>query len=280
MFRAGAGPLLPGCEHVPPPDCRHCPWKCGGECSLACADYVEYVLEKEGGDVAAVISETVRWTPFVPPKEYWTKIRAACDRYGAKLILDEVPSAFGRTGKMFVCEHYDIVPDILVVGKGLGGGVMPLAAMLAKEELNEAMPSRALGHYTHEKSPLACAAGLAMFNVLKEEDLLAETERKGAWLLEQLEQLKKRFPVIVDVRGLGLLVGIEMGQPETPEGRNSDLADRLLYACLSRGLSFKVTMGNVLTWAPPLTVKDQELVRALAILEASLSECLNPAQAF
>ena len=160
IFRSGIGPLLPGCEHVPPPDHKHCPFRCGAACNLSCADYVEYVLEKEG-DVAAVVAETVRSTPFIPPADYWTNIRRACDKHGALLILDEVPHCLGRTGRMFTFEHYGIVPDMVVIGKGLGGGIFPLAALIAREGLNQAMPEKALGHYTHEKNPVACAAALA-----------------------------------------------------------------------------------------------------------------------
>src|SRR5579872_407481 len=144
VFRQGIGPLLPGCEHVPPPDNRHCPFKCGAACNLACADYVEYVLEKES-DVAAVIAETMRCTPFVPPPDYWKRVRAACDKHGALLILDEIPIGLGRTGRFFACEHYDVVPDMLVLGKGLGGGIFPLAALVARESLNVA-GDKALGH--------------------------------------------------------------------------------------------------------------------------------------
>jgi 4-aminobutyrate aminotransferase len=161
IFRNGIGPLLPGCEHVPPPDHRHCPFKCDTACNLSCAEYIEYILEKEG-DIAAVIAETIRSTPFIPPKEYWKTVRAACDKHGALLILDEIPHCLGRTGRMFTCEHYDIVPDMLVIGKGLGGGIFPLAALLTKDSLNEVMREKALGHYTHEKNPVACAAGLAL----------------------------------------------------------------------------------------------------------------------
>src|SRR2546425_5378775 len=110
VFRKGIGPLLPGCEHVPPPEPRRCPFKCGAACNLSCADYIDYVLEQEG-DVAAVIGETVRCTPFIPPPEYWKRIRAACNEHGALLILDEIPIGLGRTGRMFACGHYDIVPD-------------------------------------------------------------------------------------------------------------------------------------------------------------------------
>src|SRR6266699_977248 len=137
IFRGGIGPLLPGCEHVPPPDHRHCPFRCGAACNLACADYIEYVLEKEG-DVAAVIGETVRCTPYVPPPDYWKRIRAACNEHGALLILDEIPVGLGRTGRLFACEHYGVVPDMLVLGKGLGGGIFPLAALVARAGLNVA----------------------------------------------------------------------------------------------------------------------------------------------
>ncbi len=149
IFRKGIGPLLPGCEHVPPPDHRQCPFRCGTACNLACADYVEYVLENEG-DVAAVIAETVRCTPFIPPPDYWKRIRAACDRHGALLILDEIPICLGRTGRMFACEHYDVVPDMLVLGKGLGGRDLPRWPRCSPANTSTSPRPTALGHYTHE----------------------------------------------------------------------------------------------------------------------------------
>ena len=138
LFRKGMGPLLPGTEHVPPPDPLHCPFVSHKDCSrcdLKCADYIEYVLEKEG-DIAAVISETIRSTPFIPPPGYWEKVRAACTRHGALLILDEIPHCLGRTGKMFTCQNFNLIPDLLVIGKGLGGGIFHLAALIAREDLD------------------------------------------------------------------------------------------------------------------------------------------------
>src|SRR5204863_8584343 len=162
---------------------------CGAACNLACADYVEYVLDKEG-DVAAVIGETIRCTPFVPPPDYWKRIRAACDRHGTLLILDEIPIGLGRTGRMFACEHFDVVPDMLVLGKGLGGGIFPLAALLARENL-DVMPEGALGHYTHEKNPVACAAGLATIECLEADGLIENARRLGQHALERIEKMKK-----------------------------------------------------------------------------------------
>lgn len=270
IFRRGIGPLLPGCEHVPPPDHRHCPFRCGTACNLACADYVEYVLEKEG-DVAAVIGETVRSTPYIPPPEYWSRIRAACDRHGALLILDEIPIGLGRTGRMFACEHYGVVPDLLVLGKGLGGGVFPLAALLAREHLNVAAHT-ALGHYTHEKNPVACAAGLATLDVIAEENLVERARTLGEEARQRLEGLAARHPLIGEVRGLGLLLGVELIRSRDPVVRAGDEAEQVMYAALRRGLSFKVTMGNLLTLTPPLTLSREELDLAVNMLDAALTE--------
>lgn len=266
VFRQGIGPLLPGCEHVPPPDHRHCPFKCGTACNLNCADYVEYVLEKEG-DVAAVIAETVRCTPFIPPKDYWQKIRAACDRHGALLILDEIPIGLGRTGRMFAFEHYDIVPDMVVLGKGLGGGVFPLAALIAREHLNVAAHT-ALGHYTHEKNPVACAAALATLDIIRDEHLLQHTTQLGRWTVEQLTDMKRRHPLIGEIRVLGLLLGVELLRPDGSRAREE--AERVMYECLSRGLNFKVTMGNILTLTPAMVISRDQMSRALEILDQSI----------
>jgi 4-aminobutyrate aminotransferase len=269
LFRRGVGPLLPGCEHAPPPDAHHCPWGCGGQCNLKCADYIEYILEKEG-DVAAVVAETVRCTPFIPPLDYWRKVRAACNRHGALLILDEVPLCLGRTGRMFAVEHYGIVPDMLVIGKGLGGGIFPLAALIAREELDVAS-QMALGHYTHEKNPVAAAAALATLECLESERLVENARDLGAYALTGLQRLMQQHPIIDNVRGLGLLLGIELVKDRVTKERATDAADQLMYEAMARGLSFKVTMGSIVTLTPPLTISRGDMDQALAILDESLT---------
>jgi len=260
LFRSHIGPLLPGTEHVQPCDPRRCNFGCGGSCNLRCADYVEYVLAKEE-DVAAVVVETVRSTDVqVPPPEYYRKLRAACDRHGALLILDEIPVCLGRTGTMFAYESYGIRPDMVVLGKGLGGGVFPMAALIARADLDIAA-DRALGHYTHEKSSVGCAAALAALEVIEEENLLERSRRLGARALARLKGM--RHDSIVDVRGIGLLLGIEVSQPQ--------IAEEALYRSLARGLSFKVGQGNVLVLAPPLVISEADLDAALEIIE----QCLN-----
>lgn len=274
IFRKDIGPLLPGIEHAPPPDPHQCLWECGNECTSKCANYIEYILEKEG-DVAAVVAETIRSTPYIPPVEYWKKVRAACDKYGALLILDEIPHGLGRTGKMFTFEHYGIIPDMVVVGKGLGGGIMPLAVLIAREHLNDAMKRKALGHYTHEKNPVACAAGLAMIEVIEQDNLLQFAEENGRYFKNKLNQLASNYDIIKDVRGLGLMIGVTIGKDGMPKNQASDIAESIMYAALKRGLNFKTTMGNILTLTPPLNVSVSEIDLAVTILDESISETLQ-----
>ena len=268
IFRKNAGPLLSGCEHVPPPDPRHCLWECGASCSLKCADYIEYILKKEG-DIAAVVAETIRCTPFIPPFDYWKKVRAACDKYGALLILDEIPIGLGRTGRMFACEHYDVVPDMLVLGKGLGGGIFPLAALIAREGLNVAA-DQALGHYTHEKNPVACAAGLAVLDLLEQERLVERAATLGQTAIGRLRAMQKELPLIGDVRGLGLLLGVELVTDPVKMTPANDEAERVMYLCMTQGLNFKITMGNILTLTPALTLSHTEMDQALNILKRAI----------
>jgi 4-aminobutyrate aminotransferase len=270
LFRSGAGPLLPGCEHVPPPDNRHCPFSCGAACNLKCADYIEYVLEKEG-DVAAVIAETVRSTPYIPPRDYWKKVRAACDKHGALLILDEIPHCLGRTGKMFTCEHYDVVPDMLVIGKGLGGGIFPLAALIAREDLN-VMSEKALGHYTHEKNPVACAAALAAIEFIETEGLMENARKIGDYALERMLRMATEHKLVGDVRGLGLLMGMELVRDRKTMERATDEAEAIMYRALTKGLNFKLTMGNIITLTPPLSITRAQMDAALDILAECLTE--------
>ena len=272
IFRQNMGPLLPGTEHVPPPDEYRCVFGCAkrGGCDLVCANYIEYILEKEG-DIAAVISEPIRSTPYIPKPEYWQKVREACDRYGALLIFDEIPHALGRTGKMFTFENFGITPDIVVIGKGLGGGIMPLAAIIAREELDVAA-DRAMGHYTHEKSPVACAAALAAIQYIERNNLVEHARDLGKYSLDRLRQMIKHHPLIGDVRGLGLFLGIELVKSRETRERASDEAEAVMYAALSKGLSFKATMGNILTLTPALTITREEMDRALDIIEECIAE--------
>ncbi len=272
MFWRQLGPLLPGSVHVPPPDSYRGFWfdkNAAGD--RAYADYIEYVIEKEG-DIGAIIAETIRSTVVqLPSKAYWKRIRELCDRHGIVLILDEIPVCLGRTGKLFAYQHYGIVPDILVIGKGLGAGLIPMAAMLCREELNIA-GHVSLGHFTHEKNPLGSVAALASIDYLESYQVLQHVTRLEAVLGKRLSALQERYPVIGDVRGRGLLWGIEMVEDRSTKKPAVQLAEAILYCCLKKGLSFKVSGGNVLSLYPPLVISEQELNEAMDILEAALAE--------
>ena len=272
VFRRDMGPLLPGTEHAPPPDEYRCVFGCAdrGGCDLACANYVEYIMEKEG-DIAAVIAEPIRSTPYIPRPEYWQKIRQACDRHGALLIFDEIPHCLGRTGTMFTFENFGVTPDIVAIGKGLGGGIFPLAAVIAREELDVAA-DRALGHYTHEKSPVGCAAALAAIAYIEKHKLVQHARELGRHSLKRLQAMKDRRALIGDVRGLGLFLGIELVKDRQTRERAEEAAEAVMYAALSKGLSFKLTMGNIITLTPPLTITTEEMDRALDIVEECIAE--------
>jgi 4-aminobutyrate aminotransferase len=267
IFRRGMGPLLPGTEHVPPLDEAQRFFGDDGRAFERLAAYIDYILDAEG-DVAAFIAEPMRWTTVVPPPaDFWSSVKASCQRHGTLLIFDEIPSGLGRTGTMFACEQVGATPDILVVGKGLGGGIMPLAAIIARHDLDVGGQT-ALGHYTHEKSPVGAAAALATLDVIARENLLERARDLGAYGLERLRAIAASAEGIADVRAMGLYFGVEIGGT----GRISAdaRADALLYACLERGLSFKVGGGKVVTLCPPLTIERSELDRAFDIFAASL----------
>ncbi|MFI4986400.1 MAG: aspartate aminotransferase family protein [Alphaproteobacteria bacterium] len=279
LFRAGVmGPLMPGAEHLPPYNCYRNPFGPGHtsralhneSCRTIFANLVRYALEKEG-DIAAVIAEPIRAVPYLPPPGFWRAVREACDRHGALLIFDEIPTGLGKTGRMFACEHDGVVPDILVLGKALGGGILPLAATLVRPELDVGA-SYAFGHYTHEKNPVLARAALTTIAIIEEEGLVENAARVGAGALERMAEMMDRHPLIGDVRGRGFLLGIELVEDRERKTPASDAAEAVLYASLERGLSFKTTMGNVLTLTPPLTTTAAEMERALDIIEEAIAE--------
>jgi len=270
-FRKDIGPLMPGVERIPPPMTYRGPFKAAGDSDLAYADYLEYVIEKEG-DIGAFIIETIRNTDVqIPSQAYWTRVRDICTKHDVLLILDEIPIAFGRTGKMFAFEHYNIEPDILCLGKGLGGGVMPIAAIVARDRYNVA-GSVSLGHFTHEKSPLGSVAALAMFDFLEQNDILEKVNDDGQFMKEETARLTAKYPLIGDVRGVGLLWGIELVRDRVTREKAVREAEIVMYECLKNGMSFKVSQGNVLQLSPPLTITREELTKALQILEAALEK--------
>lgn len=233
------------------------------------AEALNDILKKDN-TIGAFIAETVRNTDVqIPSKEYWQRVREICSAHRVLLILDEIPIAFGRTGKMFAFEHYDITPDILCLGKGLGAGVIPIAAMICREEYNVASEV-SLGHYTHEKSPLGAVAGLAMLEVIQNEKLLEKVVSDEIYVRAQLLELKRKHNLIGDVRGVGLLWGIELVRDQHTKTKAVEEAEAVMYECLKNGLSFKVSQGNVLQLSPPLIISRPQLNEVFGILDRAI----------
>jgi 4-aminobutyrate aminotransferase len=273
LFRSGPiGPLMPGAEHVAPFSSYRCPYgtSTAEDSSAACARMIDYVLGREG-DVAALIAEPVRAVPYIPAPGFWQEVRKICDRHGTLLVFDEIPTGLGKTGKMFACEHDSVVPDILVLGKALGGGILPIAAVVARPELDVGA-DYAFGHYTHEKNPVTARAALTTIEIIEDEGLVANAATVGAAALARLRDIMARRSIVGDVRGLGLLIGIELVSDRAAKTPAATEAEKVMYRALEKGLSFKTTFGNVLTLTPPLTVTQAQMDRALDIIDECLAE--------
>jgi 4-aminobutyrate aminotransferase len=271
LFRGpSAGPLPPGASHVAPPVCYRCPYgnAPAAGCCLQAMHAIRDILRREG-DVAAVVAAPVSASDYVPPPGFWRAVRAACDESGTLLVFDEVQTGLGKTGRMFACEHDDVAPDVLVLGKALGGGIVPLAAVVSRAEL-DVLGDVAIGHFTHEKNPVLAAAGLATLDVIRDEGLVERARALGKLGLERGRELATRHGLVGDVRGLGLQMAIDLVSDHAAKTPAREAAERILYLALDRGLSLKVSAGSVLSLSPPLIIREDELERAFSIID----ECL------
>ncbi len=224
-------------------------------------DFIENECKK--GDVSAVLIEPVRCTDVnIPKKEYLQRIRQICDENDTVLIFDEIPTAFGRCGTMFSFEQFGVTPDILTLGKGLGGGLIPFSAVIADKKF-DICDKTSMGHFTFEKNPMGSAVALQLIKTIKEENLLNRANEIGKILKENI--LKFDSKLIYEVRQIGALVGVEL-RYENGE-KASQEAEIILYKALEKGLSFKVSGENVLTLSPPLIISDEELHKSIDILK-------------
>lgn len=265
---------FPGVEHIPPPYCYRCPYHLTyPECDVWCADYLDQFIElNTTKEVAAMIVEPVMGEGgiIVPPKEYLPKIRDICKKRDTLLIVDEIQTGLGRTGKLWGCQHFGVEPDIITVGKALGGG-LPLSAVVAKDEIAASWEKGDHAH-TFSGNPVCCAAGLAALEVLNEQKLDQNAAKIGNYIMKRLNQLKGENEAVGDVRGLGLMIGIEMVEDKkrTP---GHDTAEKIKE--LLRKKDVLVGVGgwhkNVVRVQPPLTITEEHADTFLDAFE----ECLR-----
>jgi taurine--2-oxoglutarate transaminase len=282
--RWAAEPGLPGVVRMLDPYTYRCPAGHPDPCPVCTgAPHLEEILQYEGpGTVAAVIMETVVGTNgiIVPPDGYLQAIREVCDRHGILLIFDEVMAGFGRTGRWFACDHWDVVPDILTVAKGINSGYVPLGAMIVREPIGEWVRDKFFaGGLTYSGHPLACATGVASIQAFREEGVVENAAAMGDLFREELGRLAERHPSIGDVRGLGCFWGLELvrdretREPLVPYNATGEAfapMARLGKAALERGL-YLMTHWNVIMIVPPLTITREELAEGIAILDDALA---------
>jgi 4-aminobutyrate aminotransferase len=270
------GPLLPGTILAPYPYCYRCPLdRVHPDCNLFCLDFMDKVVDVESAEsLAALVVEPYQGTSgFVfPPAGYLKKLEAWARHRRILFVLDEVQSSFGRTGKMWALEHERLKPDILVLGKGIGSG-MPIAAVVTRAEIISSLERGEMSSTTGG-NPLSCAASLAVFEIIEKEKLVEKAATNGAYLKEKLLKLKDKYQVIGDVRGMGLVYGIEYVKDRSTKEPAPDLARDVVIQCVERGLMCgKLGIyGNVMRVAPPLVISPELIDQSVAILDGVLSE--------
>ena len=268
-------PLMPGVHHVPYADCYRCAYgKTVDSCAVECAKALEdplfrTVLPPE--EVAAIVVEPVQGEGgyVVPPKKFFDELRRIADKYGILLVFDEVQCGMGRTGKMFASEHFDAAPDIVALAKGIASG-LPLSATIARAEMMDWKPGAHAS--TFGGNPVAVAASLATIELL-ERDLIANAAAVGAHMKGRLSEFPQRFPSVGEVRGLGLMIGIELVKDQATKERAPELRDHVVQMCFERGLLVLGAGPNTIRLSPPLVLTREQADYAVD----TLAECLKKA---
>jgi 4-aminobutyrate aminotransferase len=275
--RSGFGPLLPGVVHAPYPDCYRCPFgRQEDTCAVECVKHIEDVLLKTiapAQETAAIVVEPVQGEGgyVVPPRKFFDELTRVARQNGILLVCDEVQSGMGRTGRMWACEHFGVAPDILAVAKGIASG-MPLGATVARADLMTWPPGAHAS--TFGGNPVACAAALATIALL-EESLIENAARMGRHLLDRMRDWPARFPHVGQVRGLGLMIGIEMVRDQSTRERAPEMRDRVIHLAFERGLLVLGAGENSIRLCPPLVITRDQCDFALD----TLAECLTAAAA-
>jgi 4-aminobutyrate aminotransferase-like enzyme len=275
--RQGSGPAMPETFRLLAPHCFHCPVKDRyPECEFVCLDSSIESLPK-GQDIAAIIIEPFfsAGGMFAPPLGYLKRLRDYAHQIGALLIVDEAQTGFGRTGKWFACEHHEVEPDILVISK-TGGAGFPVSGIITNHVIADKVAERGWRHLaSHQCDPLAAAALAATIDVVRDENLVEKSAVDGAYFLEKLRQLKAKHPAIVDVRGAGLMLAVEIGGIRD-NNREHELCSLIVALCESSGVHLTYTYFEpVIRLMPALTIRRQEIDRAVLVLDESIALALT-----
>jgi 4-aminobutyrate aminotransferase / (S)-3-amino-2-methylpropionate transaminase / 5-aminovalerate transaminase len=276
-YKLGFGPFAPETYRIPSAYCYRCPYGMSyPACQCACADKLEefftgYVSAEQ---TAAVLVEPIQGEGgfITPPQEYFSKLHKICQKHGILLIIDEIQSGMGRTGKLFAIDHWGIEPDLITTAKSLAGG-MPLSAVTGRAELMNAPHPGGLGG-TYGGNPLSCSAALAVLKIFLEDGLLQKAEELGVKLRKRFDALQEKYEIIGEVRGKGPMLALELVQDRQTKKPAGDQAKKLTKLCYDKGLVILScgSFGNVVRFLMPLVITDEQLERGLGILEESLHE--------
>lgn len=281
--RRGYGPQIPGSFAIPAPYAYRCPIKhCQGTCDHSCLEVGMELVDKQSvGAYAAFIAEPILSAAGIIEltPDYMSKLMKLCRERGLLMIFDEAQTALGRTGYDFAFQHFEELPDFLTLSKTLGGGI-PLAATVAPSEVEEFCYQNGFINITsHVSDPLPAQVGLAMLGILATEDLTQKARKQGSYLLDQLNQLELKHQCIGDVRGRGLLLGMEIVKDRKTKEPDVELGHQISQRCLELGLSMNIVrvkgFGGVFRIAPPLTVSLEEIDIGISILDQSITDVLN-----
>ncbi len=270
--RRGFGPMMPGVFHAPYANCYRCPVGLKPEsCAAECVNFVEeqiLVHLVSPDEVAAVLVEPIQGEGgyVVPPAKFHQRLRELTTKHGMLLIADEVQSGIGRTGKMFACEHFDLNVDIVTVAKGIASG-MPLGMMLSRAEVMDWPPGAHAS--TFGGNPVSCAAALATLQLLR-DGLIAHADRVGRRMMDALTALKDKHPIIGDVRGKGLMIGVELVRDRTTKDRATTERDALVQEMFKRGVLILGAGRNAIRFAPPLVLTDEQADRVVSLFDEAL----------
>jgi 4-aminobutyrate aminotransferase len=263
-------PLMPGVTHVPYGYCYRCPHKLTfPECHYWCVDFIdEYVLQKyiPPEDTAAILAEPIQGEGgyVVPPPEYFQRLKKIADKYGLLFIDDEVQSGMGRSGKWFAIEHWGVEPDIICTSKALASG-LPLGACIAKSKVMDWVPGSHAS--TFGGNPLSCVAASAVIDVIKEEKLLENANKQGAYIMKRLNELKEKSEIIGDVRGKGLMIGMEIVESKESKKPAPQKVNEIMMRSWKRGINVISCGASTIRIAPPLVITKELVDSALDIIE-------------
>ena len=268
-------PLVPEATHVPYPYCYRCPFKLTyPECNMWCVDFIEEEVLKKfhpPEDTAAMFVEPIQGEGgyVVPPDDYFPRLKKILDKYDILMVDDEIQSGMGRTGKWFAIEHWGVTPDIVATAKALGAG-LPIGAAIARDEL---MDWEGGSHAnTFGGNPVACAAALQVIGIIRDEKLMENATRQGAYLVKRLKEMQQKYPIIGDVRGKGLMVGAEFIKDQETKEPASEETQEIMNKCFKRGLAIITAGKSTMRFAPPLIVSREILDEGLEIFEGAVKE--------